>query len=110
MDRNGDRRAEWPRLDRGVYWAAALKDGNPQAYAVNGDGNEIRRLTVERYNWRRGEAAVDYLWRFLDLKYPSTTIGIVRPLIALPEPVRSVRDPYDPYSEMGVPGNLRLPW
>jgi hypothetical protein len=98
------------KLARGVYWAAATKDGYPQAYAVNAAGDEIKRLTVKNFTWKRAEAVIEFLWRFLDMKDPETVPGTVLPMYALPEPTHPVRDPYDPYAVHGVPGNLRTPW
>jgi hypothetical protein len=97
------------KLSRGVYWEAATIDGNPQAFAVNAAGDEIKRMIVKNFTWKRGEAVVEFLWRFLDVKDPVTITGTIRPLFALPAPTQVARDPYDPYAEHGVPGHLRAP-
>jgi hypothetical protein len=98
------------KLARGVYWEAATVDGNPCAIAVDSGGDVIKRMIVEDFTWKKGQATVRFLWNFLNMKDPATTAGNVRPLFALPAPVQLVRDPYDPYAEEGVPGKLRKPW
>jgi hypothetical protein len=98
------------KLARGVYWEAATVDGNPSAIAVNAAGDVIKRMVVSNFTWKKGEATVRFLWNFLNVKDPATTIGHIRPLFALPAPVQLVSDPYDPYAEQGVPGKLRKPW
>lgn len=98
------------KLARGVYWEAATVEGNPSAIAVDTAGDVIKRMIVKNFTWRKGEATVRFLWNFLNVKDPATTICSVRPLFALPAPVQLARDPYDPYAEQGVPGHLRAPW
>lgn len=98
------------KLARGVYWEAATVDGSPSAIAVDAAGNMIKRMVVENFTWRKGEATVRFLWNFLNVNDPATTAGTIRPLFALPAPLQLVRDPYDPYAEDGVPGKLRKPW
>lgn len=98
------------KLARGVYWEAATVDGNPSAIAVDAAGDVIKRMVVKNFTWRRGEATVRFLWNFLNVKDPATHICTVHPLFALPAPVTLTRDPFDPYSEQGVPGTLRAPW
>jgi hypothetical protein len=98
------------KLSRGVYWEAATVDGNPSAIAVDAAGDVIKRMVVSNFTWKKGEATVAFLYNFLNVKDPATTVGTVRPLFALPAPVQLVRDPYDPYAEQGVPGKLRKPW
>jgi hypothetical protein len=98
------------KLPRGVYWEAATVDGNPSAIAVNAVGDMVKRMIVENFTWKKGEATERFLWNFLNVIDPATTIGTVRPLFALAAPVQATRDPYDPYAEQGVPGTLRAPW
>lgn len=98
------------KLARGVYWEAATINGNPQAFAVDSSGDEVKREIVENFTWRRGEATVRFLWNFLNVKDPASTVGSVCPLFALPAPAQLTRDPNDPYAEQGVPGRLRRPW
>jgi hypothetical protein len=98
------------KLPRGVYWEAATVDGSPSAIAVDSAGDVIKRHVVENFTWKKGEATERFLWNFLNVKDPTTTIGTVRPLFAFPAPVRAARDPYDPYAEDGVPGRMIAPW
>lgn len=57
-------------LARGVYWHSATKDGRAQAYAVDSSGDEVNRIVLDDDSWARGEAAVEFLWRHLDVVDP----------------------------------------
>jgi hypothetical protein len=68
------------KLSRGVYWEAATVDGNPSAIAVDAAGDVIKRMVVSNFTWKKGEATVAFLYNFLNVKDPATTVGTVRPI------------------------------
>lgn len=111
MHDSNARRVVAPKLDRGVYWAAARRNGKLELFAVDSTGNEIKRIMLQDDSWRRAEATIEFLWRLLDMKDPVTTVVKVRPLFVVPETTRPARlDDADPYATIGVPGHLREPW
>lgn len=77
----GERKCWIQPAARGVYWAAALKDGKPQLFAVDSRGNEIDRMTLDDDSWARAEAAIELFWRALDVLDPveaKPTLALVR--------------------------------
>lgn len=91
--------------ERGVYWARYTKNGKPIAYAVNSRGDVVRRLVVQHES--RAQAAVDYLWNYLDLVDPKTQLRLVRALALPSTERRAVVEEYDPYNLPPLPGPPR---
>lgn len=95
--------------NRGVYWARYTKHGRPIAYAVNSRGDVVRRLVVMHDS--RAQAAVDYLWNYLDLVDPIAQrppLRLVTSAPALPSTARRVVvEDYDPYNLPPLPGVSR---
>lgn len=86
-------------LERGVYWALALKNGCRQVYAVDSLGNEVRRYRITIPS--RGALAVEALWDHLDVVDPPRLQLVTdRPRPSPPEPAprRGWADAYDPYN------------
>lgn len=54
------------KMERGVYWSLATKNGHHQAFAVDSHGDEVERIVLDDNTWRRAEAAVEWLWALLD--------------------------------------------
>jgi hypothetical protein len=104
-----------PKPERGVYWAMATKKGRPMVFAVDSAGDEVLRLILKDDTWARAEAAIEQLWRHLDMVDPRPQLCVARP-VNLPSTAPRVRREsaaaeYDPYNDPR-PVSLRLvrPW
>jgi hypothetical protein len=96
---------------RGVYWARHRKNGRLIAYAIDSDGNEVRRLVLQDESQWRCDAAVEHLWNHLDVVDP---VG-VRPVLHLVKttaPILRTDRPapavYDPYNLPPLPWSRRV--
>jgi hypothetical protein len=92
--------SEIPKPARGVYWARQTKSGCKLAYAVDSNGDEVKRLRVTLPS--RESAAVEILWDLLDVLDPKPRLKLVEdetpaPSGPLPAPRRGWTEAYDPY-------------
>jgi hypothetical protein len=61
-----NRRFVLPNIGRGVYWARARQEGKPVAFAVDSNGNEVKRILADDDSWGACEIAVELAWGHLD--------------------------------------------
>lgn len=101
-----------PRPERGVYWAMATKRGQPMLFAVDSVGDEVKRVVLQDDSWARGEAAVEFLWRYLEMVDPRPQISLVKesslPSTSLRVRTESAQAEYDPYNTPALP-SMRVP-
>lgn len=85
---------------RGVYWARHTKKGCRLAYAIDSNGEEVRRYRVTAPS--REAAAIETLWDLLDVVDPPRHLELVRdsapraPQLAPRCGWAETYDPYDP--------------
>lgn len=100
---------ETPR--RGVYWARHRKNGRLIAYAIDSNGNEVRRLVLRDESQWRCDAAVEHLWDYLDLVDPAgirATLHLVKPNPPTLRTDRPEPREYDPYDLPPLPWRPRV--
>lgn len=66
---------------RGVYCASGLKNGKPQFFAIDSNGEEIRHICMCDEIWISDDAAVLALWELLDTVDPEASTCRVLELV-----------------------------